>query len=622
MNSIIEAAFSRTSAVLVTMALLFVVGVSSYVTIPKEAKPDVDIPVAYVSVSYEGISPEDAERLLVKPLEKQLRSVEGLDKMTSVAAEGYGSISLEFAAGEDIDKAIADVRKAVDDAKPDLPADADDPKVIEISFALFPVLTAAFYGPVPEREMVQAARRIKDRLEALPGVLKVDIGGDRKEILEILVDAAAIEAYGLDPAAVGQLVRNNNQLVTAGAIDDGGGRLVVKVPGVLESVDDLINMPIKARDGKSIRFGDVAVVRRTFQQADGWSRVNGESAIVLDVKKRVGANIIDVVTSARAVIDAAAPQISPEVKVSYLFDESKQVRSMLSDLGNNVGAAVIIVMIVVLAALGLRNATLVGLAIPGSFFVGIIFLNAVGITMNIVVLFSLILVAGMLVDGVIVTTEYADRQIAMGASRRDAYKAGAQRMAWPIISSTFTTLMVFMPLLFWPGIVGQFMQYLPMTVIAVLTASLAMALIFIPVLGGLIGKKRASTAAVSTTAPRFYRAILKFAVRRPIAVLGVVMAFMGVSYTGYIMAGHGVAFFPDIEPDQAQVQVLARGDLSAKERDRLVKATEDSLLAQPGVRDFYGQSFRPGRDGAQAGATLSAPSAPCLMIGMNAIGRR
>lgn len=600
MNSIIDAAFSRTGAMLVSMALLFVVGVSSYFAIPKEAKPDIDIPVAYVSVSYEGISPEDAERLLIKPLEKQLRSVEGLKKMTSVASQGYGSVSLEFAAGENIDQAIADVRKAVDDAKPDLPADADEPKVVEISFALFPVLTAALYGPIPEREMVQAARNIKDRLEALPGVLKVDIGGDRKEIVEILVDASAIEAYGLDPAALGQLMRDNNQLVTAGAIDDGGGRLVVKVPGVIESVDDLINMPIKARDGNSIRFGDIAVVRRTFQQAEGWSRVNGEPAIVLDVKKRVGSNIIDVVTAARALIDEAAPKISPDVKVTYLFDESKQVRGMLSDLANNVGAAVIIVMIVVLAMLGLRNATLVGLAIPGSFFVGIIFLNTLGITMNIVVLFSLILVAGMLVDGVIVTTEYADRQIAMGIHRREAYKIGAKRMAWPIISSTLTTLMVFMPLLFWPGIVGQFMQYLPITVIAVLTASLFMALIFIPVLGGLIGKRQTSMLAVSSTAPQFYRSILKFAVRKPISVLVMVGAFMGISYTGYVMSGYGVAFFPDIEPDQAQVQVLARGDLSAKERDELVKAAEDSILHQAGVSDFYSQSFRPGRDGSQA----------------------
>jgi len=600
MNQIIEAAFSRAGAVLVAMVMLFAVGVSSYFSIPKEAKPDIDIPVAYVSVSYDGISPEDAERLLVKPLEKQLRSVEGLDKMTSVSAEGYGSVSLEFAAGEDIDKAIADVRKAVDDAKPDLPPDADEPKVVEVSLSLFPVLTAALYGPVPEREMVQAARRIKDRLEALPGILKVDIGGDRKEVLEILVDAAAMEAYGLDPAAVTQLVRNNNQLVTAGAIDDGGGRLVVKVPGILESVDDLINMPIKAKNGNSIRFGDVAVVRRTFQQAQGWSRVNGEKAIVLDVRKRVGSNVIEVVEAARTIIDAAAPQISPEVKVSYLFDDSKQVRNLLRDLGNNVGAAVIIVMVVVLATLGLRNATLVGLAIPGSFFVGITALNALGITMNIVVLFSLILVAGMLVDGVIVTTEYADRQIAMGKNRREAYKIGAQRMAWPIISSTITTLMVFMPLLFWPGIVGQFMQYLPMTVIAVLIASLLMALIFIPVLGGFIGKKGIDSTAISATAPRFYRAILKFAIHRPAMVMVSVVGFMVVSFYGYASAGLGVSFFPDIEPDQAQVQVLARGDLSAKERDKLVKTAEDSILTQPGIRDFYGKSFRSGGAGNQA----------------------
>ena len=599
MNSIIDAAFSRTSAVLVGLFLLFTAGISSYYSIPKEAKPDIDIPVAYVSVGYEGISPEDAERLLIKPLEKRLRSVEGLERMSSVAAEGYGSVSLEFAAGENIDQAIADVRQAVDDAKPDLPADADEPKVIEVSLSLFPVLTAALYGPVPEREMVQAARRIKDRLESLPGVLEVEIGGDREEVLEILVDASAIEAYGIDPTEVSNLVRRNNQLVTAGAIDDGGGRLVVKVPGVIEAVDDLINMPIKARDGRSINFGDVAVVRRTFRQAEGWSRVNGEPAIVLDVRKRVGSNVIEVVEAARAVIDSDAPKISPDVKVTYLFDDSQEVRRLLSDLGNNVGAAVIIVMIVVLAMLGLRNASLVGLAIPGSFFVGITVLNAVGVTMNIVVLFSLILVAGMLVDGVIVTTEYADRQIATGLHRKEAYKRGAQRMAWPIISSTITTLMVFLPLLVWPGIVGQFMKYLPMTVIAVLTASLLMALVFIPVLGGLIGKNRIDGLAVAATAPKFYRRVLKFAVRRPVLVMTIVVSAMAASFIGYASAGLGVEFFPKIEPEQAQVQVLARGDLSAKERDLLVQDTENSILSVAGVRDFYAQSFRGGGSGRQ-----------------------
>ena len=275
MNAVIEAAFNRAGAVILTLLVLSGLGLASYIEIPKEAAPDVDIPVTYVSVSYEGISPEDSERLLVKPLEKHLRSVEGLYSMSSVASEGYGAVTLEFAAGEDIDLLIADVRQAVDDAKPDLPAEADEPKVTEVSLSLFPILTAALYGPVSEREMVTAARDIKDKLEALPGVLEVEIGGDREEVLEILLDASAIEAYGLDPSAVIRLVSGNNQLVTAGAIDDGGGRLLVKVPGVIESVDDLINMPISARDGTSITFGDVAVVRRAFRQAEGWSRVNG-----------------------------------------------------------------------------------------------------------------------------------------------------------------------------------------------------------------------------------------------------------------------------------------------------------------------------------------------------------
>ena len=601
MNTLIAAAFSRTGAVLLTLVMLSAIGIASYIQIPKEARPDVDIPVAYVSVGYEGISPDDAERLLIKPLEKHLRTVEGLDVMKSVAAEGYGSVSLEFAAGEDLDKALADVRKAVDDAKPDLPADADEPKVKEVSLSLFPVLTAALYGSVSEREMVQAARDIKDKLESLPGVLEVEIGGDREEVLEILIDASAIEAYGLDPSLISSLVSGNNQLVTAGAIDDGGGRLLVKVPGVIETIDDLINMPIKARDGTSIKFADVAVVRRSFRQAEGWSRVNGQSAVVLDVRKRVGSNIISVIESARAVIDEEAPKIGDDVKVSYLFDDSKDVRNLLSDLGNNVAAAVIIVMVVVLAVLGIRNATLVGLAIPGSFFMGITVLNSVGVTMNIIVLFSLILVAGMLVDGVIVTAEYADRRIAMGENRRDAYRVGAQRMAWPIISSTVTTLMVFTPLLFWPGIVGQFMKYLPMTVIAVLLSSLFMALIFIPVLGGMIGKKSVDKGAVSATAPRSYRWLLKGAVRRPLSTMLVVVAVIVFSFVGYLSAGLGVSFFPDIEPDQAQVQVLARGDLSARERDLLVQQAEASIRpVTGGVQDFYARSFRSGGDGNQA----------------------
>ena len=405
-----------------------------------------------------------------------------------------------------------------------------------------------------------------------------------------------------------RLVSGNNQLVTAGAIDDGGGRLTVKVPGVIESIDDLVKMPVQARDGTAITFGDIAVVRRAFRQAEGWSRVNGEPAVVLDVSKRVGSNIIDVVEAARAVIDAEAPKIGEGVKVTYLFDDSKDVRNLLSD-GNNVGAAVIIVMVVVLAVLGIRNATLVGLAIPGSFFIGISVLNLMGVTMNIVVLFSLILVAGMLVDGVIVTTEYADRRIAMGASRRDAYLQGAQRMSWPIISSTVTTLMVFLAVAVLAGPSASSMGHLPITVMSVLIASLFMALIFIPVLGGIIGKKSVPKGMISATAPRSYRWTLKQAIRFPFLTMVAVISIIIASFTGYLMAGYGAAFFPDIEPEQASVQVLARGDLSAKERDGLVSTAETSILPVSGVQDFYARSSAPEAAVIRCRVILSAPSA-------------
>ena len=597
MQSIINAAFKRPAAIIFMIMIIFGVGLNSWNDIPKQAEPDIDIPISYVSVSYSGISPSDAEKLLVKPLEKQLRSVAGLDKMTSAATEGYASVTLEFLAGEDIDLVLEDVRKAVDDAKSDLPPNADDPKITEISLSLFPILTAAIYGNIAEKSLILAARELKEKLEAVDGILEVEVGGDREEMVEVLIDAGAIESYGLNPASVIGLVAANNQLVTAGSIDTGAGRLALKVPGVIETLEDLMKLPIKIGDGTSIHFEDIATVRRAFVDADNRSRVNGESSLVLDIKKRVGANLIYVAETARRIIDEEVALISGDVKVNYLLDKSKNVRSTLSDLGNNVTAAVLIVMIVVVASLGLRNAALVALAIPGSFLIGIAFLYNMGITLNIVVLFSLILVAGMLVDGVIVTIEYADRRIAQSVNHKTAYREGAVRMAWPIIASTVTTLMVFLPLLFWPGIVGSFMKFLPITVICVLSASLVMALVFIPVLGGMFGKKTMLRSSTHKSAPKSYRWILKRAIRYPMLVIFFVVGFMALAFGGYFSAGLGVTFFPDVEPEQAAIQVLARGDLAADERDNLLRQAEIRVLDLEGVSAKY----------AKLGSDESAP---------------
>ena len=590
MIKFIDAFFSRPYAIILGLLIIFVFGSLSFNQMPKEATPDVDIPMAYVSVGYEGISPNDAEKLLAKPLEKHLRTVAGLDKMTSASTEGYSSVTLEFDAGENIELILDDVREAVDAAKPDLPDDSDEPKITEINISMFPILTVALYGQVPEQSLVMIARNLKDKLESLPGVLEVEIGGDREEIVEILIDAGSIEAYGLSPSSIIGLVSSNSQLVTAGAMEQSGGRMVLKVPAVIETLDELMNMPIKAADDTSIKFSDIATIRRTFREAQGWSRVNGEPSVVLEIKKRIGSNLIELVKEARIEIDSYLESQDQNVKASYLFDESNTVKNILSELGNNVIAAIAIVMVIILGILGFRNALLVGIAIPGSFLLGFIVLNFLNITLNIIVLFSLILVAGLLVDAVIVTTEYADRRLSKGINRKDAYRDGAARMFWPITSSTATTLMVFLPLLFWPGIVGQFMKYLPITMIIVLLSSLLMALIFVPVIGGLVGKKPSKKSTSQNSAPKFYRWLLKFSIKQPIITMLIVFGIIGFSFYSYIKAGLGVSFFPEIEPDQANIQVLSRGDLSALEKDKIVNATEVTLGRPSGVEIIYARS--------------------------------
>ena len=603
MNAVISACFTRPGAIIFSLLIIFFIGLNSAIQIPKESSPDIDIPVAYVSVSYSGISPEDSEKILVKPLEKHLRSIAGLDKMSGVASEGYASITLEFLAGENMDLALDDVREAVEDAKSDLPENADEPIIYEISLSLFPVLTAAIYGDVTENQLISEARKLKEKIEAIDGVLEVEIGGDRTEIVEILINATALENYGISPSTVVGLVSANNQLVNAGAIDTGSGRLLVKVPGVIETIQQLKNLPIKVGERTNLKFGEIATIKKAYSDTDSWSRVNGSSAIVLDVKKRVGANVIEVVEASKNIIDRDIGLIPGGAEVSYLYDDSQSVLTLLNDLGNNVIAAVLIVTILIVASLGVRNAAIVGLSIPGSFLIGISLIYYSGITMNIVVLFSLILVAGMLVDAVIVTTEYADRKISQSVSKKDAYKMAAIRMSWPIIASTVTTLMVFLPLLFWPGIIGGFMKYLPITIIFVLSASLLMALVFVPVLGSILGgSKLRGTGKQYKTAPKFYRWLLKRAIKFPLIVVGIVIGFMFVSFFSYFSAGLGISFFPEIEPEQAVVQVLSRGDLSAIEKDNLLKLAEKQVIGMDGISAAYARSGA--GDGQDAADTI------------------
>jgi multidrug efflux pump len=600
-NRLIDASFARSRTVLLALVLVLIAGTQVYRSIPKESDPDVQLPVVYVAITHEGISPEDAERLLVRPVEQELRGLEGIKEMRSYASQESGSITLEFDAGTDIDDALQDVRERVDIAKPELPVGTDEPLVNEVNLALFPVLVVTLSGDVPERALLGHARDLKRRVEGLANVLEVKIAGEREELLEIIIDPVAVESYGLELEQLLSFVSRNNRLVAAGALDTGDGRFAVKVPGVFESGEDLLNLPVKVADDRVVRLRDIAEVRRTFKDPEAFARVDGRPALALDVSKRIGTNIVDTVAQVRAVVEAERGNWPETIQVSYLQDKSDNIASMLTDLQNNVLSAILLVMIVIIAALGARSAALVGIAVPGSFLAGILVLGSLGLTVNIVVLFALILSVGMLVDGAIVVTELADRKMAEGLHRRQAYPIAAKRMAWPITASTATTLAAFLPLLFWPGIVGEFMKFLPITLLTTLTASLVMALIFVPNLGALFGKAETTdpeTMKLLSAAEEGdlgqlrgltggYVRVLRRILRRPVLVLLAAIAIAIGSYTAYGLFGRGIEFFPDVEPEVARLQVRARGDLSVWQRDRLVGEVEDRILGIAGIDTVY-----------------------------------
>lgn len=601
MKAIIAAALSRSRTTLSILVLILIAGTVSYVEIPKEADPDINIPIIYVSMSHEGISPEDAERLLLRTMEQELRSIEGIKEMRSTAYEGGANVVLEFDAGFDADKALDDVREKVDIAKPDLPEDADEPTVNEVNFSLFPVLVVTLSGDVPEQVLLHTARQLRDAIEGIPSVLEAALTGEREELVEVVIDPVRLETYGLQAGDVLDIVARSNRLIAAGALDTGTGRFPIKVPGLYEDVTDILDQPIKTNGDAVVRIRDIGVVQRTFKDRETYARLSGQPAIALEVSKRTGENVIETIERVRATVAAASDLIPDGITVTFSQDKSDNIKTMLTDLQNNVLSAILLVMIVIVGALGIRTAGLVGLAIPGSFLLGILVLSSLGLTINIVVLFSLILAVGMMVDGAIVVTEFADRKMAEGLSRLDAYRAAAQRMAWPIIASTATTLAAFFPLLFWPGVVGEFMKFLPITLLATLAASLLMALIFVPALGAQIGKASASNdqdrrqlaAAENGDLDDIkgftgvYLKALGAAIRVPgLVLLGALATLIGVQYY-YATHGNGIEFFPEVEPEIAKVYVHARGNLSIEEKLELVLPVEQVVMEVGGYKSLY-----------------------------------
>ena len=612
------------------MVVMVISGILTYISIPKEADPDIDVPVFYVSILHHGISPEDAERLLIKPMETELRGLDGLKEITAIASEGHAGIIVEFNIDVNHNDASSDVREKVDQARAELPSDAEEPVVNELNMSLFPVLVISLSGDVPERTLFNHAKKLQDEIEAIPSVLEARLSGHREELLEIILDASKLESYNITQDELITAVTMNNRLIAAGAMDSGKGRFSVKVPGLFNTAKDIYSLPIKVSDDGIVTLGQVAEIRRTFKDAIGFSRFNGKPSIAIQVIKRIGTNIIENNTKVRAVVEAQTDDWSKNIKIDLALDQSKFIFEILGSLQASIMTAIALVMIVVVAALGMRSSLLIGISIPTSFLIGFLILGLSGQTLNMMHMFGMVLTVGILVDSAIVIVEYADRKMAEGMNRKEAYILAAQRMFWPVVSSTATTLAAFLPLLLWPGVSGEFMGFLPITVIIVLSASLVTAMVFLPVLGSLFGKSIANLEDVeaakklSGTAHVDYSEIkgmsgtyvrsLQKIIRHPgLVIMATVLIAWGV-FGLFGRYNNGVEFFVDTEPEQAIIFVSARGNLSASEELSLVRGVEEKILETSGIEAVFTATGK-GGGGPDLGTGVSdAPADQIAMI--------
>ncbi len=528
MTIIVDWAASRARMVMAFIMISLVAGGAAYGLLPKEGEPGIEIPVIFVSVPFPGISAEDSERLLVKPMETELSGLDGLSRMSATAAENYAGIVLEFEFGWDKSQTIADIRDRMKNAEASFPQGAEQYSINEIVFSEFPIMIVNLTGAVPERTLLRLAKDLQDRLEGLEPVLEAALGGHRDEMLEVLIDPLLLEAYNVTAGELIDVVANNNELIAAGEVETKQGAFGVKIPASYVDYRDVYELPIKVNGDSVVKLGELAEIHLNFEDREGTARFNGVNTVAIQVVKRKGYNLIETAQLVRDEVEAEQQtwpvELRQAVKVGTSNDQSFVVASMISQLESSVLTAIALVMIVVLAALGTRAALLVGFAIPTSFLLCFAFLAVMGVAISNIVMFGLILAVGMLVDGAIVVVEYADKRIREGSGPMHAYVEAAKRMFWPVVSSTATTLCAFLPMLFWPGVPGEFMGMLPVTLIFVLSASLVVALIYLPVMGGVAGRLDRRLERVSQI---LRQAIPWWIVRAALVPVTMYMVFIG-----------------------------------------------------------------------------------------------
>ncbi|MDA1371794.1 MAG: efflux RND transporter permease subunit [Proteobacteria bacterium] len=616
MRTYIDAAISRSRTTISIFVATMLVGFVSYLSIPIEMFPDIQVPVVVSTIIHEGISPEDAERLLTKPAELELKTIDGITTISSFSSEGAATIMTEFDISFESSTALAEVREAINRAKARFPQSTEEPIIQEVSAVQMPIVQIAIGGDgVPERVLLRIAENLQREIEILPEILEAPMVGNREELLEVVIDPSKLETYGIPNSAIIQAVTSNNRLIAAGQVDTGQGSFSIKVPGLIENAQDLFELPLASTNLGVVTVSDIADVRRTFKDATRYSYANGTQTISLNIMKRKGANLVQAMEGIDALVQEVRPTLPPAVTLSYINNSVPMVLEQNSGLSGNMATAMVLVLIVVIASVGVRSGLLVTLAVPFSFFFAFIVISLLDFTYNFMVIFGLLLGLGMLIDGAIVMVEYADRKMAEGLDSREAYKASVKRMFWPILASTATTLAAFLPIMFWPGVSGQFMSYLPITVFAVLIGSLFYALLFAPTIGALIGKSSDADKTFlknleegdpqkTTGVTALYARLLEIAVRFPLTVFILSIATLVTIVFSYIRWGEGVEFFVSPEPLQTQVQIFARGNFSPAELRDVMLDTEARIQE---IGYFSGIVTQSGAGQQMGGSQQSAP---------------
>jgi len=603
MTKIIDFALSRAKTTLMIALLILIAGSYARQEIPIAASPNIQLPFVSVSVFLDGASPSDGSRLVAKPLENRLKNVSGVKNISAASSLSFVRIFMEFEVGYDIDKALVDTKQAVEEVKFNLPQEAEDPQIREYSNANFPVMSLSVIGTSSLRQKVFFARELKDRIEKIEEVLETEVIGSPDEVLEGIINKSKMEAYGVTLTDLYYSVANNNVIIPGGKQDTGLGSFMIEVPSVIENAEDVYSIPIKVTKDAVVTLSDVASIRRTFKDFNSYARVNGADAVAMEVMLKEGANAIDAANKIEIELEEFNKILPKNLTVVKTNDDTVWANMMVSELNGNIISAVVLIMILVVASMGFRVSMLVGLSIPFCFLMTYLTLYLLGYEVNFLVMMGLLLGMGMLIDGSIVVTEYADRKISEGLSRLEGYRLASKRMFTPVLASVGTTIAAFIPLIFWPGYTGQFMRYLPITVSIVLASSLFYSLVLIPVLGSYFGQSSSSLKlgkdSDKTGEPLFdklseyYGKLTKIFVKNPGETIILTLAVLFTIVTTYSFYGKGTVYFAIVDPVKAELTIRGRGNFSALESKKIIETVEERLLQIDELESVFLRSGSP-----------------------------